>query len=181
MAELSAVSACAGLLPLAIGNTAATEEDLGAMTSLMPFRGQGEALSGALEAAHGAGLPQPGGSTGKVGSRVLWFGQNHYLLLGPEPDPALSAHAALADQSDAWAAVRLEGGGAEDVLARLVPVDFRASVFKPGATVRSELMHMMASITRTGPESFLILVFRSMAGTLVHDLKTAMEGVAARG
>ena len=38
-----------------------------------------------------------------------------------------------------------------------------------------------ASITRTGAETFLILVFRSMAETLRHDLKEAMEAVAARG
>jgi sarcosine oxidase subunit gamma len=40
---------------------------------------------------------------------------------------------------------------------------------------------MTASITRTGAESFLILVFRSMAATLVHDLKQAMAAVASRG
>jgi sarcosine oxidase subunit gamma len=40
---------------------------------------------------------------------------------------------------------------------------------------------MMASITRIGAQSFQIMVFRSMARTLVHDLKTAMEAVAARG
>jgi len=37
----------------------------------------------------------------------------------------------------------------------------------------------MASLTKTGENAFQIMVFRSMAETLVHDLKTAMEGVAA--
>ena len=78
-------------------------------------------------------------------------------------------------------AVQLRGARAVDVLARLVPVDLRAAQFKRGHTVRTDLMHMTASITATGANTFLILVFRSMAQTLVHDLKTAMEGVASRG
>ena len=40
---------------------------------------------------------------------------------------------------------------------------------------------MMASITRLGADDFQIMVFRSMAATLVGELKTAMEAVAARG
>ena len=76
--------------------------------------------------------------------------------------------------------VRLEGGAAEDVLARLVPVDLRQSGFKRGHTLRTMLQHMSVSITRISDEAFLILAFRSMAGTLVHDLETAMKGVAAR-
>ena len=181
MVELIAKSPCAGLLPLEIGATRLSEETPGAMTAVMPFKGQDTALSDALESAHGAALPPVGRSTGKAGSRIVWFGQGQYMLMGPAPDAELAKHAALSDQSDAWAVVRLEGAGAEDVLARLVPVDLRAANFKRGHTVRSDLMHMMASITRVGPQAFIVMVFRSMAKTLVHDLQTAMEAVAARG
>ena len=180
MVELVAKSACAGLVPLQIGEVALTEEVPGALTSLMPWRGQEAALGAALDSAHGLALPAPGRSTGKDGARLIWFGKGQYLLIGPAPDPALAAHAALTDQSDAWAVVRLEGAGAEDVLARLVPVDLRRAGFKRGHTVRSALQHMMTSITRLGPQAFQVMVFRSMAQTLVHDLKTAMEAVAAR-
>ena len=181
MVELVARTAVEGRLPLTIGGMSLTEEKPVVLTSLMPWRGQEEALAEALEKAHGLSLPAPGRSTGKEGGRLLWFGRGLYLLMGPEPDPALADHAALTDQSDAWAAVRLDGEGAEDVLARLVPVDLRRATFKRGHTTRSQLQHMSASVTRTGPQVFVIMVFRSMAGTLVHDLKTAMEAVAARG
>ena len=93
----------------------------------------------------------------------------------------LAAEGAITDQSDAWAFMRLTGAGAEDVLARLVPVDLRLAVFMPGQTVRTELMHMMASITRSGDDSFDIMVMRSFAKTAVHDLHEAMKSVAARG
>ena len=177
--DLKAVSPCAGLLPLHIGSTKVVEQDLGQLSSLSPF-GDASRLSDALQQAHGMALPKPGRATGKDGARCIWFGRDEVLLAGPVPDAGLARHAAVVDQSDAWAAVSLSGEGCVDVLARLVPVDLRASHFKRGHTARTMVQHMTASITRTADDSFLILVFRSMAGTLVHDLKSAMEGVAAR-
>lgn len=180
MVELIAKTPCDGMLPLTVGPFRLIEEETTQITLMAPLNGQDKALSGALEKAHGTKLPAVNRSTGKAGQRLIWFGQGQYLMMGAEPAEGLSEFAALTDQSDAWAIVRLEGDGAEDVLARLVPVDLRAPVFKRGHTVRTDLMHMMASITRMGPQSFMIMVFRSMASTLVHDLKTAMESVAAR-
>ncbi len=181
MAELRAKTPCQGLLPLDIGGVAAHEETPGVLTSVMPYRGQEAALADSLKSAHGIELPAPGRTTEGNGVQAVWFGRGQVMLAGPAPDAALSRHAALSDQSDAWAVVRLDGPGAEDVLARLVPVDLRISAFPPGHTARSQVLHLAASITRTGDQGFRIMVFRSMAATLVHDLKTAMEGVAARG
>jgi sarcosine oxidase subunit gamma len=178
--ELVAKTACDGLLPITVGPFRLIEEPMVRLTSLAPYKGRQEALAKVLEASHGLVLPAANRSSGKSGARLLWFGRDQYLMMGSEPDPKLAREAALSDQSDAWACVRLEGEGAEEVLARLVPVDLRPEAFKRGHTVRTDLMHMMASITRMGPQGFMILVFRSMASTLVHDLKTAMESVAAR-
>lgn len=181
MIELASRTPCNRLLPLEIGSCTLTEEDLGRLTIMAPFRGRDAALSDRLKAAHGMALPGPNRATGRAGNRAIWFGRRQVLLAGPEPAPGLADHAALVDQSDAWAVVRLQGPQASDVLARLVPVDLRSRHFKPGHTARTDLMHMNASITRVADAAFLIMVFRSMAATLVHDLKTAMEGVAARG
>jgi methylglutamate dehydrogenase subunit D len=181
VAELTAKTPCDGLLPLTIGVTALNEVDPGTMTSLAPYKGQEAKLSAALKATHGMAYPAANRATGKSTARAIWFGRDQAMLVGPKPDTSLSAHAAVVDQSDAWAVVRLQGAGAEDVLARLVPVDLRAAQFKRGHTVRSQLQHMNVSITRIAADAFQIMAFRSMAQTLVHDLKTAMEGVAARG
>jgi sarcosine oxidase subunit gamma len=178
--ELTAITACEGLLPLTMGGATLEEIDVGRMTSLSPF-GDASAFSGALENAHGMVLPKPNRSTGKDSARCIWFGHGEVLLMGPAPDSALGSHAAVVDVSDAWATVVLSGPASVDVLARLVPVDVRISAFKRGHTLRSQLMHMQASITRIGADRFQILVFRSMAVTLVHDLKQAMAAVAARG
>jgi len=180
VAELIAKTACAGLLPLEIGSQRLSEVDLGTLTSLAPYAGQDKPLSAALKQAHGMAMPGANRATGKEGARAIWFGQGQVMLAGPAPDAGLKELAATTDQSDAWATVRLEGPGAIDVLARLVPIDMRSPAFKRGHTARTQLGHMMASITRVADEAFLILVFRSMAGTLVHELETAMQGVAAR-
>lgn len=180
MADLRAKSPCAGLLPLQIGAHVAGEADLGILTSIMPYKGRERALGAALQAAHGVALPEPNRATGKAGCRAIWFGLGQVLLAGPAPDSGLDDHAAICDQSDGWASVTLEGPEVELVLARLVPLDLRAAGFKSGHTARTLIQHMNASVTRTGSTQFLLLVFRSMAATLVHDLKIAMETVAVR-
>lgn len=177
--DLKALTPCEGLLPLHVGSVKVAEVDLGNMCSLSPF-GDASRLSDTLKRAHGVALPKPGRATGKEGARCIWFGRDEVLLAGPAPHGDLAEVAAVVDQSDAWAAVSISGADAMDVLARLVPVDLREAHFKRGHTARTMVQHMTASITRTGADDFLVLVFRSMAGTLVHDLKTAMEAVAAR-
>ncbi|MFC6637605.1 sarcosine oxidase subunit gamma [Sulfitobacter sp. JBTF-M27] len=180
MVELIQISPCAGLLPITLGSVTLDEQDVGRLTSLSPF-GDASDLSAALEKAHGCTWPKPNRSTGKDGGRCIWFGRDEALLIGPAPDMGLAKHGAVVDQSDAWAVVSLAGPGAVDVLARLVPVDLRDAAFKRGHTVRTQVMHMNASITKLGTDHLMIMVFRSMAGTLVYDLKGAMAAVASRG
>lgn len=181
MDKLVAKSPCDGLLPLTVGAVTLSEEDVGAIHSISPLKGQKKAVSDALKSAHGMTYPAPNRATGKAGSRAVWFGHAQALLMGPSPDASLAGPAIVVDQSDAWTVVRLDGQGVEDVLARLVPIDLRSTHFKRGHTARTLLFHMTASITRVGENAFQIMVFRSMAQTLVHDLKRAMEGVASRG
>lgn len=181
MAELQALTPCAGLLPITVAGVTAEEVAAGPLTALAPFKGRASALADALQAAHGLGWPDPGTSMAQGAARIMWFGHSHALLMGVAPDPGLATHAALTDQSDAWAVVQLEGSGARDVLARLTPLDLRDAVFPVGACARSDLAHMQGAVLRLGDQAWQVMVFRSMAATLVHDLDTAMRAVAARG
>ena len=180
MADLIAKSACLGLLPIEVGALKLTEVMADHVTVLAPYKGQHKAVTEALKKHHGIALPAVNRVLGKEACRVLWFSQGQWVVIGPKPTLELAKLGAVVDQSDAWAIVRLEGPNAEDVLARLVPVDVRRSVFKRGHTMRSTLYHMIASITRVGDNSFQVMVFRSMAETLVHDLRVAMQNVTAR-
>lgn len=181
MVDLKPKTPLDNMVPLTIGSVTFAELDAGGLTSVSPYAGQENALSDALKTAHGMALPAPNRTTGKDGARALWFGREQALLFGVSPDRTLAKFAALTDQTDAWAVTTLKGVQAVDVLARLTPLDLREATFKRGHTARSDLMHMNASITRTGADTFMIMVFRSMAQTLLHDIQTAMEGVAARG
>ena len=180
MAELVAKSPCDGLLPLEIGAAKLSEEVPDHIFHLAPYKTQSKSFSAALKSAHGVAAPSAGRATGRVACRAIWFGRDQWVLLGPKADESLESVAAVTDQSDAWAVVRVEGADAEDVLARLVPLDLRRTSFRLGHTARTLVQHMTASITRVGDNAFQIMVFRSMAKTLVHELESAMLGVRAR-
>lgn len=181
MAELIAKSPCDGLLPVDTGTVTLTELTPSRITSFMPYNGREKAASAALKKACGMALPGPNEASGTEGPRAIWSGRGQCFILDADVPEDLAAEGALTDQSDAWAVMRLTGAGAEDVLARLLPVDLRLAAFQTGQTARTELMHMMASITRSGDDSFDIMVMRSFAKTAVHDLHEAMKSVAARG
>lgn len=178
MADLIPQTPCAARLPLEIGAMRLEETDPGPLTTLAPYKDKQKTLSDALSAAYGLGYPAPNQTGAAENAQIFWFGRDIALLAGVEPDPALGAHAALTDQSDAWAAVELSGPHVDQVLARFVPIDLRAGAFAQGRTARTLLGHMNVSITRTGADRFLILVFRSMAVTLVDELREVMETVS---
>lgn len=179
MAELVVKTPCGGWLPLTLGDLHLEEIDPGRL-SLITRLGPEESVSARLQDAHGLDWPAPNRMTGTGDSRCIWFGRNQALLMGPAPDATLAGGAAVVDQSDGWCAVVLKGADVEDALARLVPVDLRARCFAVGQTARSQVGHMPGSISRIGADSFLILVFRSMASTLIEELERAMRGVTTR-
>lgn len=180
MVELKAKTPCEGLLPIEVGGLRLSEVAPGAVTSVATFKGKDAELSKAMQAAHGMDMPKPNRISEAGEARALWFGPRMALVMGVVVDDSLANHAALTDQSDAWAVVRLEGSQAADVLARVTPIDLRARAFGPGATARTEVQHMQASVTCVGEGVYQIMVFRAFGKTLVHDLKAAMQAVAGR-
>lgn len=181
MVDLIAVTPCAGLLPLSIGGVEMSEVALGPVTSLAPFRGREQAVSQALQAAFGLGFAGPNESLSQGDVRVVWAGIGRALLIGAPVPETLAGLAAVVDQSDSMAVVRVAGAQVEAVLARLVPVDLRLRAFAEGATARTMLGHMTVTLTRIAPEVIEVMAMRSMAATLVHELAEAARGVAARG
>ncbi len=178
--ELTPKTPCDGLLPINVADLTLSEVRVGHITSLAPRMGQRKAASSALKKAHNMTFPAPGRATGKAGCRAIWSGQGQAFLLGPAPDKSLTDTCALTDQSDGWAVMELGGPTAREVLARLSPLDLRPSVFKRGATALSLLGHMNAQVTRTGADTYQLMVFRSMAATAVHELGEVIKSVEAQ-
>lgn len=182
MARLLSLPPVEGLeLPFEAAGVHLTAPDPGPLTLVAPYRGQDGAVVAALQGALGLDLPGPGETRTGPAARAIWFGRGQTLVMGAALPPGLlDGIAAVTDQSDGWASLRLEGPGTDEVLARLTPLDLRPHAFAPGRTARTLLGHMAASLTRWQTESCDLLVFRSMTGTAVHDLTTAMARRAAR-
>ncbi|WGH79292.1 sarcosine oxidase subunit gamma [Jannaschia ovalis] len=165
MTDLTARAPAADLLPATHGRCSLSEEWPDAITALTAWDGS-------------AALPGPGESVATETGLTLWSGRRQALHIGPPPPPQPGA--AQADQTDGWCVMVLSGEDAAEVLARLTPLDLNPAIFKPGRSARSLLGHMNALFHRIDERSFRILVFRSMAGSAVHELTRAMRGVAAR-
>jgi sarcosine oxidase subunit gamma len=180
VARLIAKTPLEGLAPVEAGGTRLAEGALGRVTSVAPLRGREQAVAAALRPL-GLSFPGPGETVGAGPLRMLWSGRGQALLIGAAPPEGLAGAAALTDQSDALAALVLEGTLAEAALARLVPLDLRADAFPEGRTARTMLFHLTCSVSRTGPRAFEVVVMRSMARTALHDLTVALKSVAAQG
>ena len=178
MADLIAKSPLAGQRPLTLGATTLAEIILPRLTSVASFRGQEKDLAKALKTL-GLSFPAPGRISAAGTARLVWTSRDQAFLFGADPAP-LGPHAALTDQSDGWAGLRLDGPAAEAVLTRLVPLDLRRAAFPDGHCARAPLNHMQSILLRNGPQSFDILIFRSMARTAWHEVETALTAVTAR-
>lgn len=172
MADLTETAPFAGLgLPLALGETRLAALPLGPITAIAPYPGQAAAVGGEL-----GGFPGPGQVLTTPHGHLAWAGREVAFLFGRAPD--LGALAAVTDQSDGWAGLSLTGADALAVLARLVPVDL--ATMSPPVSLRSLLNHLPLLLVHPAPEVWQVWSYRSMAGTLVHELNGAMCAVAAR-
>lgn len=178
MPSLIAKSPLAGQAPLTHGMVTLSEAVLDRVTSVAPFNGQDKALAKALKAL-GLAFPEPNRFVEKGGARIVWTGRDQAFLIGADP-AGLDGVAALTDQSDGWACLRVEGAGAVETLVRHYPLDLRLLAFPVGRAARAPLNHMSSVLMRTGVEAFEILVFRSMARTAWDEIAHAMKLLAAR-
>ncbi|WP_458791025.1 sarcosine oxidase subunit gamma [Yoonia sp. MH D7] len=174
MVDLIEKTPLAGLLPASVGNTMLSEVSLAGMWSVAPFDGRRKATGAALKKM-GLPLPDAGKMAASGAVEIIWFGHGQWMVSGVNDLPKLPA--AVTEQSDGWVCVRVDGD-AQAVLARLVPVDLRGG---EGRVVRTLVGHMSAVVIGRPEGVFDVMVMRSMAHTLMHDLTMAAKGVAARG
>lgn len=172
MADLIASLATEGRLPLEWGSVTLEDAQPEVITWIAYFDG----MEGAVKSALG-GFPGPGEVAEVTAGRALSVGPGQAMVLGT---PVRCSGAAVVDQSDAWTVLALDGEEARDVLARLTPLDLRDAGLPVGATARTLVGHMTASITRVAPFRYEIMVFRSMTHTALEELERAMRHVAAR-
>ena len=166
MAKLIATGPFDGRLPLEGRGVVVEAADFEPMTLVIAARGTAPKVSGLT-------FPEPGEVRSSGTKRLIWMGPGQALLCGaeaPKAEPLVTM-----DHSDAWAVARVSGDAGPDVLSRLVPLDLRVTVFPVGSTARTLIGHMTGSVIRIDEITLDLIVMRSMAGTLVHDLERALR------
>lgn len=133
-------------------------------------------LAAAVKAVTGTGLPGVRKIEVANGRACGWMSPDEYLLVLPYAEVAeaiaklgaalAGQHFLAADVSDARAVFRVEGGKAEQALAKLMPVDF--AKLEPGELRRTRAAQVAAALWRDG-EGYTVVCFRSV-GKYVFDL-----------
>ncbi len=146
-------------------------EGLGLASVIATPQGSAD-LSRVLEARLGLALPTAP-RIGRAGAHdAIWAGPDQWLLRAVSRDgfagllDELSAHAAVSDQSDARAMLKLAGPRVRDVLAKGVMLDLHPAAFAVGDTALTSVAHVGIHLwrlddTAEGP-AFEIAVSRSM-------------------
>lgn len=143
-----------------------------ALTSVLVTQ-EGRAALAALIAQSGGALPDAGRVSRFVDHALLWSGPEAWLLVSR--DRAASADltrslvgvAALSDQSDGKAVLRVSGPRARDALAKGCMIDLHPSAFPGDAVASTSIAYVSVQIWRPGDseDAFEIFVPRSMAGS----------------
>ena len=97
---------------------------------------------------------------------IFRIGPAQFWIVGPETDDVatkLQGQCAVTPLSSSRVRIALDGASAREVLARLMPVDWDASVFTPGSVALTGLHHTPVTMHCTGENAFDIYVMRTFA------------------
>ncbi|WP_186420091.1 sarcosine oxidase subunit gamma family protein [Bosea sp. CS1GBMeth4] len=145
------------------------------LATLIAGTGGASSLSQAVERRLGIVLPATPRIVRGQTHDAIWSGPEQWLLRAASRDGwsallgELAAHAAVSEQSDARAALRLSGSQVRKVLAKGVMLDLHPAAFAVGDAALTSIAHVGVQLWRLpdGPDGpvFEILVARSMAGS----------------
>ncbi len=154
------------------GVTVTPREGL-ALASVTAVDGAEERLAEVIRARFGLSLPEAGAALFSGETGLIWSGPGQWLAIAPARGDldglgkALTGLAAVADQSDGRALLRLSGPDARRVLEKGVSVDLHPRAFGPGRTAVTAVAHIGVQLwQRDDRPTYEIAVARSFAGSL---------------
>lgn len=153
------------------GVTVKTRDNIG-LATIIARGGQEDRLQATLATSYAVDLPaRPVLAHGR-GLDLVWAGPAQWLAVSDDRAIAarlageLAGIAAVSDQSDGRAALRLSGPKLRDTLAKGCPIDLHPRAFRPGDTAITAIAHIGVQFWQVDEAStFDILVARSMAGS----------------
>ncbi|MBC8037041.1 MAG: hypothetical protein H7X89_07475 [Rhizobiales bacterium] len=119
-------------------------------------------ITGKLPPDVGIAVENKGRAIMRVGPEQFWF-------VGPEDDDLavkLGPLCAVTPLSHSRTRIFLDGTPARDVLAKGIPLDFHASVFKPGMFAMTGLHHTPVLVHCVGANRFELYALRTFAVTV---------------
>lgn len=149
------------------------------MATVMACKGRRAALSARLSEKYGLQLPDGPWRVANGTAALMGLGPRTFLFqreagssLEPELALALGDTAAVTDQSDAYAVLRLGGPRVRELLEKCVAIDLHDKVFVPGSVASTSCAHIGVIVWRLDDEAglarFEMAAFRSFARSLWH-------------
>ena len=146
----------------------------------------GEALNFVKRAKKiiGTAPPSPGRwEKTKPDGRILWTGQNQYMLFDKVINDRLDENlfqefkglAYLTLQTDGWAALDVSGERIHDVFERFIPLDLANKPVGFGA--RTSAHHMGAIILKVSDKAYHLLTPRSSSAVFLEALENVIENI----
>ncbi len=183
--KLKARPALYGAKAAAARNTSVEVIDDVTMALIASRKGQGEALSAKIDQLFGIELPGTPRAVSNKGLTAVWAGPGQWLLVASaaggrdlerELRQPLEGLAAVADQTDSRAMVKVSGPNARDVLAKGVPIDLHPRAFKSGDAAITHASHIGVTLWRPeGEDAFVLTCASSYAGSFWHWLSDSSQ------
>lgn len=133
--------------------------------------GDDAALEKHFASAYGIEPPETPRVVSGNGLDLVWSGPSQWLVLSRNPrmpsELAVALKgAAVSDQGDARAILRLEGARVRDALAKGCPIDLHPKAFRRGDTALTVIGGIGVQLWQAESEDALhVAIFRSMAGS----------------
>jgi methylglutamate dehydrogenase subunit D len=166
------------------GGVIATDRDGLGIATVAVRRAQGPALARRVQESFGLLLPA-GPRRAAAGAGVAFAGTGPGVWLATQErggnefatllQEKIGDVAAVTDQSDGYAVLRLAGPKVRDTLAKIIPLDVHPAAFRPGDVASTVAAHMGVTLWQLedaadGSPVFEFAVFRSLAGSFWHAL-----------
>ncbi|MGL4960275.1 MAG: sarcosine oxidase subunit gamma [Inquilinus sp.] len=162
------------------GVTVRPRDDL-ALARVIARKGRADDLAAAVRSRYGLDLPSTPKRVEQGGLAVIWSGPGQWLAvaedgrdLARELADAIGAFAAVSDQSDGLAVLRVSGPQARDALIKGVGLDLHPRAFGPGDAAVTVIAHVGAQLWQLDNRpSYEVAVYRSFAGSLWRWLEAS--------
>lgn len=162
------------------GVTVRPRDDL-AMAKLIARKGRADDLAAAIRSRYGLELPTTPKRVEQGGLAFIWSGPGQWLAvaedrrdLARELAETIGAFAAVSDQSDGLAVLRISGPRARDALIKGVGLDLHPRAFGPGDAAVTVIAHVGAQLWQLDDRpTYEIAIYRSFAGSLWRWLEAS--------